>query len=380
MPPAGNKTNGSKKTLGILAVAAIGCVAIAGGAYAYWHSHYDLASKSPKELIHIAIQKGYAFKDNYNFNSEYNIEVRQLVPVSQPQISEDGSFVTTSVMSMQDINLALKMNGAVDYQQQKFELTPSITSKSYQLPISGSLPMLFDFKNMTLVVDPSSFRPLVNNFIQQTMPGKKINSQYFAFTVPSQYYEQLPLKGLVQTLPKAMTEGYDSIDDKNFTKDSADDADGKRFNAKYHIRLNTTQNQSEKMSTVILKSIQTQLTEQAKQVPADKKQNYDQVLNVLNHIDEIQSQTQKQLASAADNALKDMPIVSDVYLDKEGRVVGMHHEFNYQDERGQSLKLNGWIKLDYTQQPQFTIQSNADNTYNVDQNLLANTIMQALPR
>lgn len=57
MPSTDNNTSGSKKISTILTVVIMVCVIIAGGAYAYWHKHYDLSNKSPRELIDIATQK-----------------------------------------------------------------------------------------------------------------------------------------------------------------------------------------------------------------------------------------------------------------------------------------------------------------------------------
>lgn len=375
MSAAHKKTRGSKKNLNRLGIMAIGCAAITAGAYAYWHHYIDLSSKSPKELMHIAIQKSYSFKDNFNFDGEYKVDLQLPKPAYQPQLARDQDKHNTPVMKTENINMTLNLNGAVDFKQQKFEFIPSIDLKDQAFPLKGSLPMQLDLNSMTLVLDPASLRPRINNYLQSYLPKDKINSQYFSLTLPKQNYANLPLKALLKTLPSATTAGYDSLSDQHFTKESITEADSKRFNSTYHIRLKANLAEMDNINKIILKSVQTQLTEQAKQAPADKKQGYDQLVKIFNQLGKVKNQPTKSEL----NEMKNMLCTSDFYLDKAGRITGMLQEFNFQNSQGEVVKVNGWLKLDYRTQPNFTIQSTPENTYSLEQARKANSLMRSLP-
>lgn len=233
---------------------------------------------------------------------------------------------------------------------------------------------------MTLILDPSNFRQKVDELIQESLPGQQINKQYFAFTLPPQSYAHLPLKELLHTLPQATHASYDIIDNNSLTKENTEDADSKRLNARYHVRLKTTLLQNNKMDATLLNSIHTQLADQARQAPTDKKQGYDQILTYLTLIEDLHKQMQQEWINStdpADKAMSDLPYIVDFYMDKQGRLIGLRQQIDYRLNNDNFMKIGGWLKVDYTQQPHFTIQSTPSNTYDLNRDLLVDAIMNA---
>lgn len=360
------KANNSKK--GLFTGVIIGCLAIAGGAYGYWHwnSQNNLDNKTPDQLVNISMEK--LFENNLEFKSKYNFKVNYNPSDIIIDPEEPENNITRS---QKDFSLSININGVVDKDEGKLEIVPVVTAKDNKETLSGTLPFQLDFKKMSITVDPATLRPFMDPVIQQIAPGESITSQYISLTMPKKYYQDFPLKELIQTLPQATQDAYNAFDKTHFSKE---ELDNKYPNAHYHIRLNTDFAELLKVNPAFIKSIQLQLANQAKSAKGDKKSAYDKILTGLKNFEEFNDKMDKMLTLSNIDDLKNSTYTIDFYLDQQARMIGSDSSFKYIDADFGNFEGNSETQYEYPKNPTFTIISTDKNTHNLDTKVLSKAI------
>ena len=399
-----------------------------------------IAHKSPDEMVRYGVQKNLVHDNQYNFEGEYRLKVIPATPpaVQAAQTREAAAQVNQAtaeaaraaaavpsnkrlgyysksrtmvkkeksaefnrklnqaendriqyqdkalyyyIHNLQDVittHLTAPYKGAVDLRQGRLEFVPEIRYQGRNIIAAAAVPTQADLKNMTMILDPAAIAPWWDAYAKVVKPNEVIGDKYLAVQVPRSQYQNLPVKQLIRAVPKAVDDGYASINKNAYTLEPMDDA-GREAGASYHVRLSITPDQSEQVTMVMLQSLSNQL----KQNEADALQrsshgqtaDYAKMQDLLQKIGQFLRSDVINDPNVLVQKLRKQPVVTDFYLDRRGRIVALRQTLNLTPLAkfvGSSSKVyaTSWTKLHYTARPEFIMQPNQGNTLDLTQRII----------
>ena len=229
---------------------------------------------------------------------------------------------------------------------------------------------------MRIYIDASAITNFTDTMMKPTNPSKVVGDRYILVETPQDYVQRLPFGDLIKDLPKAMDDGFASIDPKSFAKVNIDDY-GKKVNAKYQVKLNTTMKGSTKTTVAMLDSLSKALQQQGQEAAVKKGQYRQQDYMELKQFVDSMSRYYKHNLDENNSygrysqmlkQLEKMSMIYDYYFDEKGRVVAMRGKIQLgsgiDGQFGGNLNVIFEEKIDYST-PKFTMEPNEQNTYNI---------------
>lgn len=381
----------------------IAVLAVAGIVAACNNKAVDTA---PDKLVRDGLQKMWTQDNKFNFSGTAKLEFdsssdsvkenkNSVAQSEQASQTVAGSDVNTSTevrtnpyssKSYQDLlkyissSFTINFTGAVDFSKGKAEIVPEYRYEAKNALSTFKFPIQFDVNKLRIYIDASAITNFTDTMMMSTYPSKVVGDRYILLAAPKDRVQRLPIGDLIKDLPKAMDDGFASIDPKSFAKVNIDDY-GKKVNAKYQVELNTTMKGSTKTTVAMLESLSKALQQQGQEAAVKKGQYQQQDYLVLkqfvdnlssfykHNLDENNSSSQY---SQMLKQLEKMSMVYDYYFDEKGRVIAMRGKIQLgsgiDGQFGGNLKVIFEEKIDYST-PKFTMEPNEQNTYEIKSHL-----------
>lgn len=381
----------------------IAVLAVAGIVAACNNKAVDTA---PDKLVRDGLQKMWTQDNKFNFSGTAKLEFdsssdsvkenkNSVTQSEQASQTVAGSDVNTSTevrtnpyssKSYQDLlkyissSFTINFTGAVDFSKGKAEIVPEYRYEAKNALSTFKFPIQVDVNKLRIYIDASAITNFTDTMMMSTYPSKVVGDRYILLAAPKDRVQRLPIGDLIKDLPKAMDDGFASIDPKSFAKVNIDDY-GKKVNAKYQVQLNTTMKGSTKTTVAMLESLSKALQQQGQEAAVKKGQYQQQDYLVLkqfvdnlssfykHNLDENNSSSQY---SQMLKQLEKMSMVYDYYFDEKGRVIAMRGKIQLgsgiDGQFGGNLKVIFEEKIDYST-PKFTMEPNEQNTYEIKSHL-----------
>jgi hypothetical protein len=260
-----------------------------------------LAGKPADTVAITAIERNLR-ESRYNFDGSIRIEQLQLAP-------SDGKAVESPIdRRARDIikSVRIDLNGAVDAQARKLELTPTLRFARRNAEIWLRVPMLVDADRYALLVDASAF-DLVFDSLGGENEGKLLRLQ-----LPESMAKQIPLTTILDALPGIVRDGYRQVDSQAFKLLALDD-EARQLGAQYLVELKLDNSAQLALSTFIFDGVKKVVQQQHPQPATATPERVDPALMVdtLNLL----------LKASSEDVQNDQ--TTQLLLDRSGRLLGM---------------------------------------------------------
>ena len=381
----------------------IAVLAVAGIVAACNNKAVDTA---PDKLVRDGLQKMSTQDNKFNFSGTAKLEfdsssdsvkenknsVAQSEQASQTLAGSDvntSTEVRTNTYSSkpyQDLlkyissSFTINFTGAVDFSKGKAEIVPEYRYEAKNALSTFKFPIQVDVNKLRIYIDASAITNFTDTMMKSTYPSKVVGDRYILLAAPQDRVQHLPIGDLIKDLPKAMDDGFASIDPKSFAKVNIDDY-GKKVNAKYQVKLNTTMKGSTKTTVAMLDSLSKALQQQGQEAAVKKGQYQQQDYMVLKQfVDNLSSFYKHNLDENSSSGrysemlkqFEKMSMIYDYYFDEKGRIVAMRGKIQLgsgiDGQFGGNLNVIFEEKIDYST-PKFTMEPNEQNTYNIRSHL-----------
>ena len=376
----------------------------------------QLDQKRPDELVRYGMQRNLLQDNQYNFSGQYRLqvldgalqasaedEVKQgayEAAISDAAVLSHESVSGSSTMHQSTISMAnateddvdepseedasspaklrwqrffanavsAPFSGAVDLPGGQIEVIPELRYETRNALSLVRLPMQLDIKKATMVVDPGAIAPYWD--LLGLGKGTVLGDRYVKVTLPEHIRRDLPMKELWAALPKAVDDGYASLDPQRYQRLPMDE-DGRRAGAHSRVGMLLTDDDSQKMAAAMLKSLSDQLkvAEQQNQSAPVQQKKYKDALEVISQLERLMTLPDVVMRNT-DQVEKTKPMQLtehvDIYQDRRGRIVAIKQRmsmvrlwdlFGFQ----KNMDLVVWMTLDYSK-PKFLLHSTAANT------------------
>ena len=377
----------------------IAVLAVAGIVAACNNKAVDTA---PDKLVRDGLQKMWTQDNKFNFSGTAKLEfdsssdsvkenknsVAQSEQASQTLTGSDvntSTEVRTNTYSSkpyQDLlkyissSFTINFTGAVDFSKGKAEIVPEYRYEAKNALSTFKFPIQVDVNKLRIYIDASAITNFTDTMMMSTYPSKVVGDRYILLAAPKDRVQRLPIGDLIKDLPKAMDDGFASIDPKSFAKVNIDDY-GKKVNAKYQVKLNTTMKGSTKTTVAMLDSLSKALQQQGQEAAVKKGQYRQQdYIELKKFVDSMSRYYKHNLDennsygrySQMLKQLEKMSMIYDYYFDEKGRVVAMRGKIQLgsgiDGQFGGNLNVIFEEEIDYST-PKFTMEPNEQNTYNI---------------
>ena len=381
----------------------IAVLAVAGIVAACNNKAVDTA---PDKLVRDGLQKMSTQDNKFNFSGTAKLEFdsssdsvkenkNSVAQSEQASQTVAGSDVNTSTevrtnpyssKSYQDLlkyissSFTINFTGAVDFSKGKAEIVPEYRYEAKNALSTFKFPIQVDVTKLRIYIDASAITNFTDTMMKSTYPSKVVGDRYILLAAPQDRVQHLPIGDLIKDLPKAMDDGFASIDPKSFAKVNIDDY-GKKVNAKYQVKLNTTMKGSTKTTVAMLDSLSKALQQQGQEATVKKGQYQQQDYMVLKQfVDNMSSFYKHNLDENSSSGrysemlkqFEKMSMIYDYYFDEKGRIVAMRGKIQLgsgiDGQFGGNLSVILEKKIDYST-PKFTMEPNEQNTYNIRSHL-----------
>lgn len=379
----------------------IAVMAVAGIVAACNNKAIDTA---PDKLVRDGMQKMWTKDTKYNFSGIVKLEAnnssdttkenkKSVAQSERASQTLSGSDVISSseigtaqypVKPDQDLfefissTVTIPFTGAVDLSKGKIEFIPEYRYEAKNALSTFKFPSQIDINKLKLYIDASAITNFTDTFFRRYDPSKFIGDRYVLVAPFQNTIQRLPISDLIKNLPRAMDDGLASIDAKSFAKVDIDDY-GKKINAKYQVKLNTTVMGNIKTTVVMLDSLSKALQQQGQEAAVKKGQYQQQDYMVLKQfIDKFRGEYKQDLNenspsnqySQIAKQFEAMPMVYNYYFDDKGRFIAMQGKIQLESNNNRPSPFGGNLsviyeyKIDYST-PKFTMEPNEQNTYNM---------------
>lgn len=381
----------------------IAVLAVAGIVAACNNKAVDTA---PDKLVRDGLQKMWTQDNKFNFSGTAKLEFDSSSdPVKENKNSVAQSEQASQTLTGSDVNTStevrtntysskpyqdllkyisssftINFTGAVDFSKGKAEIVPEYRYEAKNALSTFKFPIQVDVNKLRIYIDASAITNFTDTMMKPTNPSKVVGDRYILLAAPKDRVQRLPIGDLIKDLPKAMDDGFASIDPKSFAKVNIDDY-GKKVNAKYQVKLNTTMKGSTKTTVAMLDSLSKALQQQGQEAAVKKGQYRQQDYIELKQFVDSMSRYYKHNLDENNSygrysqmlkQLEKMSMIYDYYFDEKGRVVAMRGKIQLgsgiDGQFGGNLNVIFEEKIDYST-PKFTMEPNEQNTYNIRSHL-----------
>ena len=361
---------------------------------------------APDKLVRDGLQKMWTQDNKFNFSGSAKLEFdsssdsvkenkNSVAQSEQASQTVAGSDVNTSTevrtnpyssKSYQDLlkyissSFTINFTGAVDFSKGKAEIVPEYRYEAKNALSTFKFPIQVDVNKLRIYIDASAITNFTDTMMKSTYPSKVVGDRYILLAAPKDRVQRLPIGDLIKDLPKAMDDGFASIDPKSFAKVNIDDY-GKKVNAKYQVKLNTTMKGSTKTTVAMLDSLSKALQQQGQEAAVKKGQYRQQdYIELKKFVDSMSRYYKHNLDennsygrySQMLKQLEKMSMIYDYYFDEKGRVVAMRGKIQLgsgiDGQFGGNLNVIFEEEIDYST-PKFTMEPNEQNTYDIKSHL-----------
>ncbi|WP_373823811.1 hypothetical protein [Neisseria dentiae] len=260
-------------------------------------------------------------------------------------------------------NGRLKYTGAVDLRRKQIEFIPELTFNNHNENSSIRMPMLFDGNDMSLTADmPASIPVILNFFVEPKLRERLINEPLrITLTDAAESFDtdgkikQLPVKSAVKAAYIAILRAYGDIPAQYYTA-LPPDSYAKQAGAKYRIRYVEDATFEKLYLQAAAKHFRRELDRLQKEAPekgigAEKYEELKQWADSLADTGELPSNA----------SLVGVPILTDWYLDRKGRIVGMR-SFLQANGKEKALNISSVFYMHNFNRPKFTFQPKQGKT------------------
>lgn len=333
---------------------------------------FDSSSDSVKENKNSVAQSEQASQTVAGSDINTSTEVRTNPYSSKSYYQDLLKYISSS--------FTINFTGAVDFSKGKVEIVPEYRYEAKNALSTFKFPIQVDVTKLRIYIDASAITNFTDTMMKSTYPSKVVGDRYILLAAPQDRVQHLPIGDLIKDLPKAMDDGFASIDPKSFAKVNIDDY-GKKVNAKYQVKLNTTMKGSTKTTVAMLDSLSKALQQQGQEATVKKGQYQQQDYMVLKQfVDNMSSFYKHNLDENSSSGrysemlkqFEKMSMIYDYYFDEKGRIVAMRGKIQLgsgiDGQFGGNLSVILEKKIDYST-PKFTMEPNEQNTYNIRSHL-----------
>lgn len=161
--------------------------------------------------------------------------------------------------------LTSKLIGAVDTQSKQVQIDYTVDYRPKNFTLSMTFPMLLDFQEMSITLDPSIALPVLGPVFSEEI-GTKWEGKGVKFTLPAEFKDEVPVDVILRALPKAITSSYGAMPDDMFSYVQADDM-AKSIHASRVVNMKMTPKQQITLLDSFLTNWVNAVDEEAKKTP-----------------------------------------------------------------------------------------------------------------
>ncbi len=298
-------------------------------------------------------------KRKKNARVQPNIEVAAAATAA-PAVDSETTESTSSLPSPTDMakysamrklieSFSMRMDGAVDIPQGLFEVTPELRFDARNIGAYGRVPMRFDGKQASLLIDPGAAMPFVSWLMDDKTLAAWDGKQAIRFTLPEEFRQKIPLKTIWRALPDALDEGYAAIDPKYFSKLPLNDQ-ARQLGARYLVQMKIPYTEYMKTWPELSQSLIKHMDRAAAEHPEDVTDDYAYAgsRDIISSMGDFGDLTSSGL-------FKDSEIEYELYLDGRGRMLGIREHMGLPDiiPGAHSSRLTSWMTLNNYGKPVF---------------------------
>lgn len=264
-------------------------------------------------------------------------------------------------------NARIKYSGALDLRRKKLELTPEFSLVNRNESTRISMPMLLDGEEMSIIVDlPASIPAALNLIAPPALRERLIHEPIYLklsdvdelISDSSKEIQDSPKNYPLKTAVKAMfIAAYRAYADipPQYYRSLPPDEYTKQAGGTYRIHYLMDNEFEKRLTQAMKKHFSQEFNRLQKEKPetAVSKEKYEQTKKLLLGVFDSLNDTVRL------NGIVGMPISSDWYLDKKGRLVGMRHYVQINGEL-QALNIDSVLYMNRFGKPVFTF--NPDKT------------------
>lgn len=275
-------------------------------------------------------------------------------------------------------NARIKYSGALDLRRKKLELTPEFSMVNRNESTRISMPMVFDGEEMSVIVDlPASVPAALNLVAPPSLRERLIHEPiYLKLSDLDELVNEedkekqdspknYPLKTMVKAMFIAAYRAYADIPPQYYQSLPPDEYT-KQASGTYRIHY-LMDDKFEKLFTLAMKkhfSQEFDRLQKEKPEPTVSKEKYEQTKQLfLGAFDSLND-------SARLSDIAGMPISSDWYLDKKGRLVGVRHYMQINGEL-QALNIDSVLYMNRFGKPVFTFNPDKTKTISLKEAIKA---------
>lgn len=275
-------------------------------------------------------------------------------------------------------NARIKYSGALDLRRKKLELTPEFSLVNRNESTRISMPMLLDGEEMSIIVDlPASIPAALNLIAPPALRERLIHEPIYlklsdVDEIISDSSKEIqdspknyPLKTMVKAMFIAAYRAYADIPPQYYHSLPPDEYT-KQAGGTYRIHY-LMDDKFEKLFTLAMKkhfSQEFDRLQKEKPEPTVSKEKYEKTKQLfLGAFDSLND-------SARLSDIAGMPISSDWYLDKKGRLVGVRHYVQINGEL-QALNIDSVLYMNRFGKPVFTFNPDKTKTISLKEAIKA---------
>lgn len=262
---------------------------------------------------------------------------------------------------------------AIDKKNKKAQVDYHFLYKPKNLELAFKLPMLFDFSDMSITLDPSMLLPVLGVVYSKEV-GTKWDNKLVKFTLPKEHYKDLPIDLLVRALEKTLLNSVEKMPEQSFIYQKQARANSpslKQMDASYAMVINVSTKEQVDLFEGGVKRWINNIKEEVEKSP-NKVKNPEELYAMLEKVDAF---FQKIITGSSKQHETGMPALKDIlkdtkvqyYFDGKNRVVGHHANLTsdaFSDSLNMDIGVTQQSKIYNYGSPVFTLKPTPEKTIN----------------
>lgn len=217
--------------------------------------------------------------------------------------------------------MTFTVNGAVDGNRKQVLMDYQFAYQPKNLTLAVNFPMLFDFNDMSISLDPALALPIIAPMLDKEI-GTSWDNKWVKFTLPAEIKNDIPTDMILRSFTKAMELSYNDINNQHFSFTGAD-ALAKELGAAQSISMKLPAKEKGVLIDSLLTHWVAALDKEAKKSPDAIKnpKQFNQFLDMAKEMTKdglfselFKDDTMQQLLGETEHT---------VYLGRSGHMIGM---------------------------------------------------------
>lgn len=303
-----------------------------------------LAGKTPDEATRKVMLQNWQ-NASYNFDAQIGFDKLVFADADAKADKPDVADIVDQVGR----SIRVNVSGALDAPAGRVEAIPELRFERRNLMSSIKMPLQFQAKDMSLLVDPSA----VDLFLPSL---RKHSGKFIRAKLPADMADKIPLKEMYQAMPKIIDDAYAQVDKQAFSFQPLDAYAGE-IGAHYKLRMELSRGQEQKLTLQMLDGLAKVAREQAK--PADDKSGEDKS-GTESMIRLVQSLIKLEPSSGDKSRT-----ISDIYASRGGDLLALRQKVHIE---AAEFSADAYVNVRYSHygKPQFVYQLSENDIVDFD--------------